>query len=215
MSTNNNNANNTNNTAASTKEQKPSLFFNQIDHISNRVTAMTLMGLIGGASLATFRALPIPRTSLTVAFSCALAGTACLIPERILHHSSFLWFERECEHGHGHGQTLANDTDSNDTDKSDDGFFWNNDVETKRLIASHIGGGIIGGTVTASLYQKRLSLAGMALFTPIMVGIAFMELNLQEYKRIRLRELGATANANANATANANASDASSLRQTR
>ena len=97
MSTNNNNANNTNNTAASTKEQKPSLFFNQIDHISNRVTAMTLMGLIGGASLATFRALPIPRTSLTVAFSCALAGTACLIPERILHHSSFLWFERECE----------------------------------------------------------------------------------------------------------------------
>ena len=146
MSTNNNNANNTNNTAASTKEQKPSLFFNQIDHISNRVSAMTLMGLIGGASLATFRALPIPRTSLTVAFSCAFAGTACLIPERILHHSSFLWFERECEHGHGHGhgQTLANDTDSNDTDKSDDGFFW-------------MKGTAINGAYYAALLKKLLN----------------------------------------------------------
>lgn len=148
-----------------------------IDHISNRVATSTLIGLFTGASIATYKALPLPKTALSVAASFALTSTACLIPERIIFHSSFFLY----------GGKDNNNNNSNDTSTNDNGGGIH-ELERRRLIASHIGGGIIGGTISGSLFQKRVSFNGMVLFTPIMIGVAFAELYLKDYRIQRLNE---------------------------
>ena len=149
----------------------------QVDHIGNRVTTCTFTGLIIGASTATYKALPLFQTSVSIAGSFALTSTACLIPERLLYHASFYVVGKERENN--------NHNDSNDTTSS----LSYNKVERRRLFASHIGGGIIGGSISGSLYQRRFSWTGMVMFTPIMLGVAFAELYLQDYRRQRLEEI--------------------------
>eukprot|EP00957_Ditylum_brightwellii_P148473 11304004-Ditylum_brightwellii.AAC.1 len=60
----------------------PKEVLDEIDHISNRVTIGAFSGIFLGAAIATYRGFPILRTSLTVAASCAMTGTACFITER-------------------------------------------------------------------------------------------------------------------------------------
>ena len=55
----------------------------EIDQIAGRVATSALAGLFLGASIAIYRGSPIPRTSLSVAASCALTGTACFGSERV------------------------------------------------------------------------------------------------------------------------------------
>lgn len=142
-----------------------------IDHMSNRVTTATFGGLIAGASIATFRALPLFNTSVSVAASFALTSTSCVIPERVIYSSSFHFLER-CR-----------------VDEVSDEV---SEIERKRLIGSHVGGGIIGGIISGSLFQRRLSLSGAVIFTPLMVGVALLELRLENYRRQRLKEIGAS-----------------------
>lgn len=149
----------------------------QFDHVSNRVTVVTLSGLVVGASIATYKALPLPRTALSVAASFALITASCLIPERIIHQSSFYFFEK------------FNSEAFRKSNEETNAVSFLEDKERRRLLGSHIGGGIVGGTVSGSLFQKRLSFNGMALFTPIMISVAFIELYLQDYRKQRLKEI--------------------------
>lgn len=55
----------------------------QIDHLSSRVSISAISGLLLGASHAVFKGHPVPRASLQVSFSCALAATACFGIERV------------------------------------------------------------------------------------------------------------------------------------
>lgn len=183
----------TNTTTPNTNTNTPTSPFrnlmNQIDHISNRVTICTLTGLGMGASTATYKALPLFQTSISIAASFALTSTACCIPERLIYHASFYVVERQQE------QTPAKNGNNNVHNNNDNislSFYndnYDNPIERQRLITSHIGGGILGGTISGSLYQRRFSWTGMLVFTPIMVGVAYTELYLQRYRRQRLQEL--------------------------
>ena len=154
---------------------------NEIDRLSNRVSTFAFAGLLTGASTATYKALPIFNTSVTTAISFALTSTACLIPERIIYHSSFHFLAKEEEKSVMEGSTSTIDNGVND-------------IERKRLIGSHIGGGVIGGFLSGSLFQKKISFKGIAVFTPIMIGVAFAELQLQDYRRQRLIQIGHNSN---------------------
>ena len=164
----------------------------QIDHISNRVATFTLTGLFTGAFRATYKGLPLPPTTLSVAASFALISTSCLIPERIVYNSSFYILPKSKSNNERYSYDY-DDSKKNisveDNSSNDELHSYFQDVERNRLIASHICGGIIGGTISGSLFQKRLSLNGMFLFTPIMIGIAFAELYLQDYRVQRLKEI--------------------------
>ena len=61
-----------------------------IDHTSARVTLSALLGLVGGSGYATLTGLPLRSTSIKVAGSFAIAGTALFSMERI----AFLAFEQ-------------------------------------------------------------------------------------------------------------------------
>lgn len=159
----------------------------QIDHISNRVSTFTLTGLFTGASIATYKGLPLPRTTLSIAASFALISTSCLIPERIAYNSSFYFIQKAKSKNEVDDYDSKNNVSVDDNGNELRSYFQ--DVERNRLFASHICGGIIGGTISGSLFQKRLSLNGMFLFTPIMIGIAFAELYLQDYRVQRLKEI--------------------------
>mmetsp|Transcript_22090 Transcript_22090/g.25552 ORF Transcript_22090/g.25552 Transcript_22090/m.25552 type:complete len:146 (-) Transcript_22090:69-506(-) len=140
----------------------------QIDHISNRLTVSTITGLVAGSSIATYKALPLPRTSLSVAATFALASTACLIPERIFYEMSFNVIEKRCD----------------EIEKDHDYFS----MEKRRIFASHIAGGVIGGGICGGLYQKR-PMGGIALFIPIMIGVAFAENYVSDLRKQRLNEI--------------------------
>ena len=159
-----------------------------IDHISNRVVAFALTGVVAGASISTYKALPFPKTTLSVAASFALTSTACLLPERIIYHSSFYFVGRSNGDDNDH-------TNSNGNSNSNSNSNSNNKLERRRLIGSHIGGGIIGGTISGSLFQRRFSLNGMGLFTPLMIALALGELYIQDYRRQRLKEIATASTA--------------------
>lgn len=54
-----------------------------IDRVANRMTISFVAGLVGGGTMAIFKGAPVPKTSLSVAASCALVATACFGLERI------------------------------------------------------------------------------------------------------------------------------------
>ena len=185
-----------------TPSTNPSPFrnlMNQIDHIGNRVTTCTITGLCLGASTATYKALPLFQTSTSIAASFALTSTACCVPERLIYHASFYVLERQQQPESvqpvqpvkpvTQQQLPQKNSAIRNVDDIRLSSFYENPIERRRLIASHIGGGIIGGTISGSLFQRRFSWTGMLVFTPIMVGVAYTELYLQRYRRQRLQEL--------------------------
>lgn len=136
-----------------------SIFFRGLDHATYRVTYSTFTGVIVGLCFGTFKGLPLGSTTISMASSFALASTACFIPERIFYLSSFGVKPKGSE-----------------------------EEERKRLYMSHCVGGAVGGSVSGGLFRGK-PLAGMFLLTPAMIGIAYGELRLQEYKKMRLEEL--------------------------
>ena len=102
-----------------------------------------------------------------------LAGTACFASERIIHALLL-------------GTVGSDNTDSSSdlTDKNDNSTTGNN---TLRMV-SHVFGGMIGGAVNGSLFQKR-PIAGMGLFVPIMVMVALGEDKLNDARRSRIEYL--------------------------
>ncbi len=156
------------------------IFLDQVDHIGNRLTTCGGLGFIAGASTATYRGLPFLPTSVSMAGSFALTSTACLIPERLIYNASFYILEKQ-----KYDDVGGNSSNSSESTPRTGGEI----IERRRLIASHLGGGMMGGTISGSLFQKRFSWGGMAMFTPIMLGVAFMELYLQDYRKQRLKDI--------------------------
>ena len=62
----------------------------QIDHVMNRVSLAACTGLLVGGSVATYRGAPLHKTSLSVALSFALTGTACFGAERLTYNAIHL-----------------------------------------------------------------------------------------------------------------------------
>jgi tartrate dehydratase alpha subunit/fumarate hydratase class I-like protein len=64
------------------------------------------------------------------------------------------------------------------------------DKETKSMAfyASHAIGGMVGGGITAALFQQR-PIPGMFLCTPLMLGIALAEQAFETAKEARLQEM--------------------------
>lgn len=135
----------------------------EVDRVAGRVSLAALSGLLGGAALATYKGHPLPKTSVFMAVSCALVGTACFGFERLSN------------------VTLRQFVDAND-DQSEKRLFY----------GSHALGGMIGGGITGALFQRR-PIPGMMLCTPIMIGVAFAEQKFEEERQKRLRQLMATA----------------------
>merc|ERR1711862_673468 len=56
-----------------------------------------------------------------------------------------------------------------------------------QLLTSHVAGGIVSGAFIGRAFQKR-PIYGMLFFTPIMVGVAYVEHKIDEYRRHRWQE---------------------------
>ena len=140
-------------------DSSSSLFFPGLDHATSRVTCTTFTGVLVGLCFGTYKGLPLGPTTISMASSFALVSTACFIPERICYLSSFNIKP-----------------------------FGSEEEESRRLYMSHCVGGGVGGAVSGSLFRGK-PLAGVFLLTPLMIGVAYGELRLQEYKRVRLEEI--------------------------
>ena len=149
-----------------------------LDRIGNRVTVSTMLGLLGGATYASYKGFPIAKTSASTAVSFALVSTACFVMERgantILHRSSTLLFDDDSA-----DKVIDNNSHYGDASSA---YFRN------LLYGSHALGGMMGGCVVGFLFQGK-PLAGALLLTPIMLGVGKIELSLDEYRRKRLRQL--------------------------
>mmetsp|Transcript_22671 Transcript_22671/g.31982 ORF Transcript_22671/g.31982 Transcript_22671/m.31982 type:complete len:192 (-) Transcript_22671:154-729(-) len=150
----------------------------EIDRISNRVSLSALSGLILGASISTLKGHALPasiRTSLSTSMSCALAGTACFVPERLAHHliqsSPSLTSSSTTFYSEQHGNWYD---------------FWSQ--REKCLVYSHLTGGMIGGIICGSLFRSK-PFAGAFAFTPIMFFVGLAEIQWEENQRLRLMQL--------------------------
>lgn len=132
----------------------------EVDRVANRVSLAALAGLLGGASLATYKGSSIPRTALSVAASFAMVGTACFAFERLSNVAMRQVVDTISEKDH----------------------------KTMALYASHAIGGMAGGGITAALFQQR-PIPGMILCTPLMLGIALAEQAFETAKDERLQEM--------------------------
>lgn len=94
-----------------------------LDHLTARMTASALTGLGCGMIFSTYKALPIAKTSMSAAASCALISTACFGAERLAY-------------GIIHTITGKDST-----------------TTPNILFGSHALGGLCGGGVVGFLYQ--------------------------------------------------------------
>lgn len=145
----------------------------EVDRVAGRVSLAAMAGLLGGVALATYKGHPLLKTSVSVAASCALVGTACFGFERLSNLAL-----RQI--------IIVN----NNTDEQ---------TQQRVFYASHAIGGMIGGGITGALFQRR-PLPGMALCVPLMVGVAYAEEKYAEERQERLRQLMATNNNKTDAT---------------
>ena len=60
--------------------------------------------------------------------------------------------------------------------------------ENRLLLSSYAFGGIFGGSLNGLLYQNQ-PIRGMVVFTPFMLGIAFIELEMKRRRQMRVEEL--------------------------
>lgn len=97
--------------------------FSPLDHLAARMTASATTGLGCGAIYSTYRGLPIAKTSLSAAVSCALVSTACFGAERIAY-------------------AIIHQITGKDSKSS-----------PNLLYSSHALGGICGGGIVGFLYQ--------------------------------------------------------------
>lgn len=163
--------------------------FESIDHVTYRVSSCAASGLFFGASLATFRGLPLPHTTLSMGTSFALVSTACFVPERLFYHASFYIRPRLDEI---YNDSAANvNVDVTASTKGSEDFSSTHEIlERNRLYVSHGMGGMMGGSITGGLFRGRSGIvSGILLLTPMMLMAAHGEMKLNAYKEKRLREL--------------------------
>jgi hypothetical protein len=153
----------------------------EIDHVANRVTNAALCGLVIGASIATYRGLPF-KTAFATSASCAICGTAAFGSERIVYNALNMFIN-------------PNDNSSDGNSSTSSSSFSASDGRHDRLWISHGIGGMIGGSLCGGIFQRR-PMNGALLFTPLMLGVAWIEIRMQKYKEERLAVLLSQSNVN-------------------
>jgi hypothetical protein len=138
----------------------------QVDHVAHRMTLAALSGLFVGCSIATYRGSNILKTAFSVSGSYALCGTACFGSERIVYNALKMSIKPENSFVQLYGL----------------------DEQTKQIWWSHSLGGAVGGMICGGIYQGR-PIAGIFLFTPLMLIVACGELALIDYREKRLAEI--------------------------
>lgn len=153
-----------------------------VEHISNRVAASAFTGLGCGAAYSTYRGLPVARSSLSTAFSFAMISTACFGMERVA--SAVL----------GRSSRLIDGAEPIEEGgrPADDGIAALSALRPTINPALHYGshavGGLCGGGLVGFLFQGR-PVAGAFLMTPIMLCIGRIEVALDEYRVMRLKQI--------------------------
>ena len=145
-----------------------------MDHLAARVTIAAATAALAGSAHATFKNYPIARTSMSAALSSAMAAAACFGMERLSHaalsrSAGLLGGDEGGGAGEGDGAQMISRA-------------------AMLTYGSHALGGFLGGGVVGFLFQNR-ALSGALLFTPIMLGVGKVELDLQDYRKRRMEEL--------------------------
>jgi len=150
-----------------------------MDHLAARVTISAASAALAGSAFATFKNHPVARTSMSAALSSAMAATACFGMERLSHAalSRSVGLLGDEDGGGAEGTVPPGDDDAPMMSRA-----------AAMTYGSHALGGFLGGGVVGFLFQNR-ALPGALLFTPIMLGVGKVELDLQEYRERRLEEL--------------------------
>ena len=115
--------------------------------------------------------MPIAKTSLNMGASAALAGTACLGLERIVH---FLY---------GKSQSLLPASEGREK-----AFVTSLGRDKVQLGVSHVMGGLGGGVISGGLFNGK-PIAGAFYFVPLMCGVAVLEVKWDEYRMEHLRRM--------------------------
>ena len=142
----------------------------EVDHVSSRVGLCSAIGLVSGAAYSAYRGLPRRATSIKVCISWTLVGTALFTTERIGH---VLFQGPITGGGSGSGSSSGGSTDG---------------MNRRLVLTSHAFSGISGGGVLGYLYQRQ-PVRGMVVFTPIMLGVGFLELYSNDLKVKRWSQL--------------------------
>lgn len=129
------------------------------DRVGARVCCAIPAGLLIGASYGTLRGVAIGPAAIASGASCAMVATACFGSERIVY--SIL----------PHPFPL-----------------FATKLEGKQDLLSHALGGMLGGGCIGWLYRGR-PLSGSFFFTPLMVGVAFLERRWKAYRLERLEDM--------------------------
>lgn len=145
-----------------------------MDHLAARVTIAAAAAALAGSAHATFKNYPVARTSMSAALSSAMAAAACFGMERLSHaalsrSAGLLGGDEGGGAGEGDGAPMISRA-------------------AMMTYGSHALGGFLGGGVVGFLFQNR-ALSGALLFTPIMLGVGKVELDLQDYRKRRMEEL--------------------------
>lgn len=146
-----------------------------MDHLAARVTIAAAAAALAGSAHATFKNYPVARTSMSAAMSSAMAAAACFGMERLSHAALS-----------GSAGLLLGGGEGGGAEESDDAPLMSRGAVM--TYGSHALGGFLGGGVVGFLFQNR-ALSGALLFTPIMLGVGKVELDLQDYRERRMKEL--------------------------
>ena len=151
-------------TTTTTTTMSSTTIMDEVDHVSSRVGLCSAIGLVSGAAYSAFRGLPRRATSIKVCISWTLVGTALFTTERIGH----VLFQGPITGGGGGGTS--------------------NSTNRRLVLTSHAFSGISGGAILGYLFQRQ-PVRGMVVFTPIMLGVGFLELYWNDKKSKRWSEL--------------------------
>jgi len=159
-----------------------------------------ISGFLTGSSLAIFQGLPILSTTFSITTSCAMTCIACILPQRLAHNvlpksSSLLPMKiqqvlsvqnkenQDSEHMVETKKCNFESSTQNEYLSFQDGSLKESEQDHRfRIILSHFIGGMIGGSINGALFIKRPA-KGMLLFTPIMLGVSWVELELEGYRK--------------------------------
>ena len=150
--------------AIATSAATSTTIMDEVDHVSSRVGLCSAIGLVSGAAYSAYKGLPRRATSIKVCISWTLVGTALFTTERIGH----VFFQRTITGSSGGGT--------------------GNGMNRRVVLTSHAFSGISGGGILGYLYQRQ-PVRGMVVFTPIMLGVGFLELYWNDLKVNRWSKL--------------------------
>lgn len=144
-------------------QHPPTNYQKELDHVSIRVGLGIINGVFWGSSYAILKGHhPFTRIAIPSGISCALISTACFGMERLVHIGYVL--------PRRYSQEI--------------GSVWH---PKKERYVSHVLSGVMAGGLLGGIYKQR-PLSGVLLFTPLMVGVAFVENSFEDWRQEKIQE---------------------------